>query len=116
MVSLCLCRYVLLLLHIFRKCTILIYTLFTSIFLPDSFGNYSHYVFSLMDVNDTGRINFQVQNVQKIPMIHQNPIEICKKCTFYIPHYDHYPGLPGDAVNHGTGLDQGEDAVGGQAL
>ena len=37
---------------------------YISLFLPDSFGNYSHYVFSLMDVNGTGRINFQVQNVQ----------------------------------------------------
>ena len=38
---------------------------------PDTFGNYSHYVFSLMDVNDTGRINFQVSHKYrryKIPM------------------------------------------------
>ena len=106
MILLCWCRYVPL--HIFRQYMYIVQCLFIHYtFSPDSFGNYSHYVFSLMDVNDTGRINFQVQNVQ-------NTDDASDLCTLYIPHYD--LGLPGYPVHHGAGLGQGEDAVGGQAL
>ena len=89
-------------------CICSIISTYVSTFLPDSFGNYSHYVFSLMDVNDTGRINFQVQNVQNTDadsIVKHSPLS---------PF--HYPGLSGNSVHHGEGLRQGEDAVGGQAL
>ena len=77
-------------------------------FLPDSFGNYSHYVFSLMDVNGTGRINFQVQqNVQNT--------DVDAVLIRHIPN-NHCPGLPGDLVHYGEGVSKGEDAVGGQTL